>query len=401
MNVQAPPNLAPDALELLLRSGRQRLGRRLAADRRLHQPRGAVAEAAPSCAGAPRPPAQRSSSACPSTRSTLARPGVLRAARARGARCARVGADGYAPPTPRAREATPGGRMSLERLLADVDPPRGAASSTARSTAASSACAGRRARCSRARGADLHALLRAADLARARRQGRRRLVRRLPQHELHERLLRRLHVLRLLAPPRRRRRLRPPDGDAAREGDATRSRAAPPRSASRAASIPKKDHAHYREILIALKREFPKLHIHAFSPEEIDFGQRKSGMPLAEYLRWLVDAGLGTIPGTAAEILDDEIREVISPNKLAARSLGRDRHDGARDRAALDLDRDVRPHRDAAATWRATSTLLREHPEAHRRLHRVRAARLHPREEHAVQPHARAAGRVDERGPAY
>ena len=50
MNVQAPPNLAPDALELLLRSGAQRLGRRLAADGRLHQPRGAVADAAPSCA---------------------------------------------------------------------------------------------------------------------------------------------------------------------------------------------------------------------------------------------------------------------------------------------------------------------------------------------------------------
>ena len=79
---------------------------------------------------------------------------------------------------------------------------------------------------------------------------------------------------------------------------------------------PGKDHTHYREILVALKREFPQLHIHAFSPEEIDFGHRKSGMLLAEYLRWLVDAGLGTMPGTAAEILDDEIRREISPRKL-------------------------------------------------------------------------------------
>jgi len=79
---------------------------------------------------------------------------------------------------------------------------------------------------------------------------------------------------------------------------------------------PGKDHTHYREILVTLKREFPALHIHAFSPEEIDFGHRKSGMPLAEYLRWLVDAGLGTMPGTAAEILDDEIRQQISPRKL-------------------------------------------------------------------------------------
>jgi len=79
---------------------------------------------------------------------------------------------------------------------------------------------------------------------------------------------------------------------------------------------PNKDHTHYREILVELKRVFPALHIHAFSPEEIDFGHRKSGMPLADYLCWLVDAGLGTMPGTAAEILDDEIRQEISPRKL-------------------------------------------------------------------------------------
>ena len=79
---------------------------------------------------------------------------------------------------------------------------------------------------------------------------------------------------------------------------------------------PNKDHTHYREILVALKSAFPDLHIHAFSPEEIDFGHRKSGMALADYQRWLVDAGLGTIPGTAAEILDDEVRDVVSPRKL-------------------------------------------------------------------------------------
>ena len=79
---------------------------------------------------------------------------------------------------------------------------------------------------------------------------------------------------------------------------------------------PGKDHAHYRDILLALKGEFPDLHLHAFSPEEIDFGHRKSGMELRDYLRWLMDAGLGTIPGTAAEILDDSVRAIISPRKL-------------------------------------------------------------------------------------
>ncbi len=79
---------------------------------------------------------------------------------------------------------------------------------------------------------------------------------------------------------------------------------------------PRKDHHHYRGILRAIKHEFPQLHVHAYSPEELDFGHEKSGMPLAEYLRWLQDAGLGTIPGTAAEILDDEVRRIVSPRKL-------------------------------------------------------------------------------------
>ena len=79
---------------------------------------------------------------------------------------------------------------------------------------------------------------------------------------------------------------------------------------------PNKTHEHYRDILRAVKGHFPKLHIHAYSPEEIDFGHRKSGMPLDEYLKWLVEAGLGTMPGTAAEILDDEIRDILSPKKL-------------------------------------------------------------------------------------
>ena len=82
---------------------------------------------------------------------------------------------------------------------------------------------------------------------------------------------------------------------------------------------PNKNHTHYHEILTSVRAAFPDLHIHAFSPEEIDFGQRKSGMKLSEYFQWLIDAGLGTIPGTAAEILDDEVRQILSPNKLRTR----------------------------------------------------------------------------------
>jgi 7,8-didemethyl-8-hydroxy-5-deazariboflavin synthase CofH subunit len=79
---------------------------------------------------------------------------------------------------------------------------------------------------------------------------------------------------------------------------------------------PNKTHEHYRDILLAIKAVYPDLHIHAYSPEEMDFAHRKSGMKLEEYLQWLVNAGLGTMPGTAAEILDDEIRNILSPNKL-------------------------------------------------------------------------------------
>lgn len=82
---------------------------------------------------------------------------------------------------------------------------------------------------------------------------------------------------------------------------------------------PGKDHTHYREILVAIKAQFPQLHIHAYSPEEIDWGQRKSGMPLGDYLLWLKEAGLGTIPGTAAEILVDDVRKRLAPNKIRTR----------------------------------------------------------------------------------
>ena len=79
---------------------------------------------------------------------------------------------------------------------------------------------------------------------------------------------------------------------------------------------PQKNHEDYRRVVLAIKERFPDLHLHAFSPEEIDWGHRKSGMELADYLRWLMDAGVGSLPGTAAEILDDEIRNILSPRKI-------------------------------------------------------------------------------------
>ena len=74
---------------------------------------------------------------------------------------------------------------------------------------------------------------------------------------------------------------------------------------------------HYRDILRAIKGAVPGMHIHAFSPMEIVYGVELTGMPLRDYLSMLRDNGLGTLPGTAAEILDDEIRHILSANKLS------------------------------------------------------------------------------------
>ena len=74
---------------------------------------------------------------------------------------------------------------------------------------------------------------------------------------------------------------------------------------------------YYRDILRAVKKAVPQMHIHAFSPMEIVYGVELTGMPLADYLSMLRDNGLGTLPGTAAEVLDDEIRHILSANKLS------------------------------------------------------------------------------------
>lgn len=74
---------------------------------------------------------------------------------------------------------------------------------------------------------------------------------------------------------------------------------------------------YYRDILRAVKNAVPQMHIHAFSPMEIAYGVELTGMPLPDYLSMLRDNGLGTLPGTAAEILDDEIRHILSANKLS------------------------------------------------------------------------------------
>ena len=74
--------------------------------------------------------------------------------------------------------------------------------------------------------------------------------------------------------------------------------------------------ATYIDILHAVKEAVPEMHIHAFSPLEVWQGAATANLPLEAYLVRLKEAGLGTLPGTAAEILDDEVRAVICPDKI-------------------------------------------------------------------------------------
>jgi 7,8-didemethyl-8-hydroxy-5-deazariboflavin synthase CofH subunit len=73
---------------------------------------------------------------------------------------------------------------------------------------------------------------------------------------------------------------------------------------------------YYAQLLRDIHTTLPELHLHAYSPMEISYGAEKTGLSLTEHLLSLKEAGIGSIPGTAAEILDDEVRGDLSPNKL-------------------------------------------------------------------------------------
>jgi FO synthase len=75
----------------------------------------------------------------------------------------------------------------------------------------------------------------------------------------------------------------------------------------------------YIEYLRAVKDEVPEMHVHAFTPLEVSQGAKTLGISVEEFLVELKDAGLGTLPGTAAEILDDDIRKIICPDKINTR----------------------------------------------------------------------------------
>jgi FO synthase subunit 2 len=82
---------------------------------------------------------------------------------------------------------------------------------------------------------------------------------------------------------------------------------------------PKLDGRYYIDLCRAIKAALPEMHLHAFSPEEILYGSTRSGLPIPEYLGELKKVGLGTLPGTSAEVLDQEIRDVIARGRITVK----------------------------------------------------------------------------------
>ena len=74
----------------------------------------------------------------------------------------------------------------------------------------------------------------------------------------------------------------------------------------------------YENICREIKKEIPNIHIHGFSPEEILYGADRSNTTIDEFLKRMKEAGVGTLPGTSAEILDQKLRDKISPGRISA-----------------------------------------------------------------------------------
>ena len=82
---------------------------------------------------------------------------------------------------------------------------------------------------------------------------------------------------------------------------------------------PDMDGSLYENICRAIKQEIPNIHIHGFSPEEVLYGATRSNVSIDEYLKRLKESGVDTLPGTAAEILDQRLRDKISPGRISVK----------------------------------------------------------------------------------
>ncbi len=122
---------------------------------------------------------------------------------------------------------------------------------------------------------------------------------------------------------------------------------------------------HYRKILISIKKQVPQMHIHAFSPFEIFFGAKNSNMSYKEFIADLMAHGLDSMPGTAAEILDVEIRKQLTRDKLTTEQwveiISTAHELGLPTTATI-----MYGHIDAPHHWSAHIALIREMQKKHR-----------------------------------
>ena len=254
---------------------------------------------------------------------------------------------------------------------------RGRRGARRRARSARSPARTRSSRCSRARGREVAAVAEVADELRPPTVRRRRHLRAQPQHQLHERVHVQVPVLRLLQGPavaqparhalpahaRRHRRPR-----RARRGTCGATEVC-----LQGGIHPDFDGDYYIDVTRAVKEAAPDIHVHGFTALEVTEGAKRLGEPLADYLRRLMDAGLRSLPGTAAEILDDEVRAVLCPDKIDTEEW-LDAHEtahavGLRSNVTIMFGVDR-----AAGHWARHLVRTRDLQKRDRRVHRVRAA---------------------------
>lgn len=149
---------------------------------------------------------------------------------------------------------------------------------------------------------------------------------------------------------------------------------------------PGMDGWHYVNLCRALKKALPNLHIHGFSPEEVLYGSTLTGVTIRDYLLALKDAGVGSLPGTSAEVLVDEIRQRVSPGRIATAQwidLVQTAHEvgikttstimyghieSSRDKAIhLDILREIQKHTGGITEFVPLSFVYEEAPMFHRK----------------------------------
>ena len=130
---------------------------------------------------------------------------------------------------------------------------------------------------------------------------------------------------------------------------------------------------YYESVVRVIKEAVPGMHVHAFSALEIWQGAATLGLDLRDYLARLQEAGLGSLPGTAAEMLDDEVRAILCPDKVTT-AQWLEVHDAAHAVGLSSNNTIMFGHVDGPRNWARHLVAVREQQRAERPLHRVRAA---------------------------